>query len=230
MSDDHTDYTGHVEPGGPTISRIVSFHDVRVEVRKLSVGPMDNNVYLVRDADSVQALLIDAATDADRILQEVEGLELVGILTTHGHQDHWQALDEVADATRAPVYLHPADQERVSRKADAEAADGRRIRIGAAQVTLVHTPGHTPGSVCAMFGEDRRGGDPPVHLFSGDTLFPGGPGNTFGNADAFAEIMESLRERLFALPDATWVYPGHGDDTTIGTERPHLDEWQARGW
>lgn len=228
MSDD-TEYTGHVEPGGTTISRIADFGDVRVEVRKLSVGPMDNNVYLVRDADSVQALLIDAAADPDRILEEVEGLEVVGILTTHGHGDHWQALDDVADATRAPVYLHPADQDRVTRQADAEAADGRRIRIGAAQVTLVHTPGHTPGSVCAMFGEDRRGGDPPVHLFSGDTLFPGGPGRTTTPGE-FGEIMESLRERLFALPDETWVYPGHGDDTTIGTERPHLDEWQARGW
>lgn len=219
MSDD---YTGRVEPGGPAMGRTVDTGDARVEVRKLSVGPMDNNAYVVRDADSVQALLVDAANEADRLLAELEGLEVVGIVTTHGHRDHWQALGAVADATGAPVYLHPADQEMVPRQADRELSDGLCIPFGGAAVTAVHTPGHTPGSTCLLLGEH--------HLFTGDTLFPGGPGNTFGNAEAFATIMRSLEERLFRLPDETWVYPGHGDDTTLGAERPHLPAWHARGW
>jgi glyoxylase-like metal-dependent hydrolase (beta-lactamase superfamily II) len=217
-----SDYTGHVEAGGPTASRYVEIAGARAEIRKLSVGPMDNNAYVIRDADSVQALLVDAANDADRLLAELDGLEVVGIFTTHGHGDHWQALDEVADTVRAPVWLHPDDADMVPREADREATDGDRIDIGALSVSLVHTPGHTPGSTCLLLGE--------THLFSGDTLFPGGPGNTFGDSQAFETIMRSLRDRLFVLPDETWVYPGHGDDTTLGAERPHLDEWEARGW
>lgn len=216
-------YSGHVEPRGPAISRTVTLGGgADVEVRKLSVGPYDNNVYLLTDRQSGRALLIDAANNADRILTEIEGVEIAAILTTHGHADHWQALDKVADATGAPTYVHPKDAGMVPRVADYSAEDGQRIAFGAAEVTLIHTPGHTPGSTCVLLG-DR-------HLFSGDTLFPGGPGNTFGSAAAFRQIMRSLRERLFGLDDDTWVYPGHGDDTTIGRERPHLDEWEARGW
>lgn len=216
-----SEYRGHVEPRGPAISRVVALPGADVEVRKLSVGPYDNNVYLLTDRQSHQALLIDAANDADRILRELKGVEVAAILTTHGHGDHWQALSAVADATGAPTYVHPADAGMVPRVADHAAQDGQRIAFGTAEVTLVHTPGHTPGSTCVLLG-DR-------HLFSGDTLFPGGPGNTFGNAGAFRQIMRSLRERLFVMDDATWVYPGHGDDTTIGRERPFLDEWDARG-
>ncbi len=216
------EYSGHVEPGGAAIRRTVEVDGATVEVRKLSVGPMDNNVYVLHDTASNEALLIDAANDAPRILREVDALDVRAIVTTHGHWDHWQALDEVADATGARVWLHPADAELVPRRADDEGADGSMLRVGAASVRLLHTPGHTPGSVCLLLGEH--------HLFTGDTLFPGGPGNTFGDADAFRTIMTSLRERLFALPDGTWVYPGHGDDTTLGKERPSLDEWQARGW
>jgi glyoxylase-like metal-dependent hydrolase (beta-lactamase superfamily II) len=216
------DYNGHVEPGGHGIARTIEADGATVEVRKFSVGPMDNNVYLLTETASGQALVIDAANDGERILEEVGDREVVAIVTTHGHYDHWQALDAVAGGTGAPVWLHPADADMVPRRADRDAADGTRIRFGDAEVELVHTPGHTPGSTCVLLGR--------AHLFSGDTLFPGGPGNTFGNADAFERIMRSLRERLFRLPDETWVYPGHGDDTTIGTERPHLDEWRARGW
>lgn len=219
MSDD---YTGHVEPGGPAASRYVDVDGVRVEVRKLSVGPMDNNAYVLRDTDSAQTLLIDAANDADRLLAELEGLEVVGIVTTHGHRDHWQALGEVADATGAPVYLHPADEGMVPRQADRELRDGQRIGFGAAEVTAVHTPGHTPGSTCLLLGE--------AHVFTGDTLFPGGPGRTT-SPGAFAQVMDSVENRLFGpLSDSTWVYPGHGDDTTLGAERPKLSEWRARGW
>ncbi|MBW3601522.1 MAG: MBL fold metallo-hydrolase [Actinobacteria bacterium] len=217
------DYGGHAEPGGPALSRTVTLPSGRaVEVRKLSVGPMDNNAYLLVDPVEGQALLVDAAAEPARLLDQLRGVELVGVLTTHGHRDHWQALDTVADATGVPTWLHPADRDLVPRVADHDAADGARVAFGGAEVRLVHTPGHTAGSVCALLGDS--------HLFTGDTLFPGGPGNTFGDPEAFRTIMRSLRERLFTLPDRTWVYPGHGDDTTLGRERPHLDEWEARGW
>jgi glyoxylase-like metal-dependent hydrolase (beta-lactamase superfamily II) len=219
---EHSEYSGHVEPGGPAIRRVADVDGARVEVRKLSVGRMDNNVYILRDIATDKALIIDAADDARRILAEVDGLDVVGIVTTHGHGDHWQALDEVAGATGATTYLHPGDAHMVSRRADEPVSDGMEVPFGAARVQLYHTAGHTPGSVCVLLG-DR-------HLFTGDTLFPGGPGNTFGDDVAFRTIMTSLRERLFALDDETWVYPGHGDDTTIGAERPQLDAWEERGW
>ncbi|MGH8906907.1 MAG: MBL fold metallo-hydrolase [Egibacteraceae bacterium] len=218
-----SEYSGHVDPQGPAASRLVALPGgADVEIKKFSVGPYDNNVYLLTDRHSGRALLIDAANDADRILEEVKDVEVAAIVTTHGHSDHWQALDQVADATGAPTYLHPDDRAMVPRPSDCIAEDEQRVLFGSAEVTLLHTPGHTPGSTCVLLG-DR-------HLFSGDTLFPGGPGNTFGSADAFEQIMRSLRERLFVLRDDAWVYPGHGDDTTIGRERPHLDEWQQRGW
>lgn len=217
------DYSGHAEPGGPGLRRTMTLPSgTAVEVRKLSVGPMDNNAYLLVDTTAQQALLVDAAAEPRRLLEQMHGLELVGILTTHGHRDHWQALDTVADATGAATWLHSRDRDLVPRVPDHDAEDGVRVGFGAADVRLVHTPGHTRGSVCALLGD--------AHLFTGDTLFPGGPGNTSGDREAFRTIMRSLRERLFALPDETWVYPGHGDDTTLGRERPRLDEWEARGW
>lgn len=217
------DDNGHVEPGGEAVLRTVQLSTgVHVEVRKFSVGPMDNNVYLLTEIGSGAALLIDAANDADRVLAEVGDAPLAGIVTTHGHRDHWQALDRVADATGAPVYLHPDDVGMVPRRADVPIVDRARIAFGAAEVALLHTPGHTPGSTCLLLG-DRQ-------LFTGDTLFPGGPGSTHGNPQEFEAIMRSLRSRLFTLDDQTHVYPGHGDDTTIGAERPSLDDWQSRGW
>ncbi len=215
------DYTGHVDPGGATATRTVDTPSGQAEIRKLSVGPMDNNAYVIRDAASSQALLVDAANDGDRLLSELDALDVIAILTTHGHPDHWQALEQVRHATRAPVLLHPADAAMVTWTADEPAADGQTLSVGSLRIRLLHTPGHTAGSTCALLGD---------HLFTGDTLFPGGPGNTFGNADAFTQIMRSVRERLFVLGDETWVYPGHGDDTTLGTERPHLPAWRARGW
>ena len=218
-----TTYDGHVDPGGPRISRVVHAGGVKVEIRKFSVGPMDNNAYLLRDTEANEALLIDAANDADRILAEIGDTQMLGIITTHGHGDHWQALDAVADATGAPVWLHPGDAPMVPRRAERTASDGEEITFGRAAVKLIHTPGHTPGSTCVLLGEKD--------LFTGDTLFPGGPGNTFGDAEAFAQIMDSLERHIFdPLPDETWIYPGHGDDTTLGAERPQLPAWRARGW
>jgi len=219
-------YSGHVEPGGAAIARTVRTATGRqVEVRKLSVGPMDNNAYVLTDVGTGRALLIDAANDADRLLDELRRVTVEAIVTTHGHADHWQALTAVAEATAAPVWVHPADQPMITHPPDRPADDGATVTFGDAAVELIHNPGHTPGSVSILL----RGAESD-HLFTGDTLFPGGPGNTFGNADAFAEIMRSLATKLFVLPDATWVYPGHGDDTTLGRERPQLEEWRARGW
>jgi glyoxylase-like metal-dependent hydrolase (beta-lactamase superfamily II) len=214
--------SGHVEPGGPAAVRTVPLPDgTAVEVRKLSVGPMDNNAYLLVSGDD--ALLIDAAADAGRILAEVGAdLRVRTILTTHGHHDHWQALEEVAAATGAEVVHHAADAGMIGRTADRHVGDGDLLRFGDAAVRLIHTPGHTPGSTSALLGD--------AHLFTGDTLFPGGTGRV-GNPQEFEQIIRSVTEKLFdRLGDDCWVYPGHGDDTTIGTERPHLPEWRERGW
>jgi glyoxylase-like metal-dependent hydrolase (beta-lactamase superfamily II) len=220
-----SDYDGHVETGTGLARRRVTVGGAEVEIAKRSVGPMDNNAYLLTDVASGEALLVDAANDAPALLDLLDGVRLRAIHTTHGHFDHWQALEAVQQATGAPVWIGPGDQELMEPRADRVAEHGGRLRVGAFEAEFLHTPGHTPGSVCVLLrADDRR------HLFTGDTLFPGGPGNTFGNADAFGRIMRSLRECLFTLPDDTWVYPGHGDDTTLGAERPHLDEWEARGW
>lgn len=213
---------GHVEQGGPAAARTVTVDGAEVEIRKLSVSAMDNNVYLLTELGTGAALLIDAADNAERLLAEVGDRRVEAVLTTHGHWDHVRALDDVARATGAPVVLHPEDAALAGREPDRPAEHGQRVAFGGASVELRHTPGHTPGSVCALLGS--------THLFSGDTLFPGGPGNTFGDPAAFDTIMRSLREQLFVLGDDTWVYPGHGDDTMLGAERGQLDEWQARGW
>lgn len=192
------------------------------EITKLSVGGMDNNVYLLAVGD--EATLIDGSNEAEAILAELGDRKLTQIVQTHGHGDHIVALPDLVSSTGATVYSHPDDARRMP--VDTEVlADGDTIEVGAVSLEVMHTPGHTPGSVCLVLREGAE-----THLFSGDTLFPGGPGNTFGDAKAFETIMASLEGRLFPLPDDTFVYPGHGDDTTIGTERPQLEEWRARGW
>jgi glyoxylase-like metal-dependent hydrolase (beta-lactamase superfamily II) len=250
----NSDYSGHVEPGGPPLRRTVDHAasasepvggELRarasasepvggerraVTVAKLSVGSMDNNCYVLADTAAGEALVIDAADEAERILDMIGDLRVVAILTTHGHPDHWQALDEVAGATGAPVLYHGAERARIPVPPDRMVEHGQALTFGAASVTVRHTPGHTDGSVCVILAGPAR--DRPAittHLFTGDTLFPGGPGKT-QNPDRFRQIMRSLREQLFVLPDDTWVYPGHGDDTTLGDERDQLDHWQARGW
>jgi glyoxylase-like metal-dependent hydrolase (beta-lactamase superfamily II) len=223
-------YSGHVEPRGAALRRTIHGPDGTIQVTKLSVGPMDNNCYVLADTDTGAGLIIDAANDAARILDVVGDLRITAIVTTHGHHDHWQGLAEVARATGAPVVYHGADRARIAIAPDALAEDMEKLAFGRATVRLLHTPGHTDGSVCVLL--TGTAGDQPAivtHLFTGDTLFPGGPGKT-QNAEHFRQIMRSLRERLFVLPDDTWVYPGHGDDTTLRAERGHLDQWEARGW
>ncbi len=190
-------------------------------VTSFSVGPYDNNVYVLSDPTSKEALLIDAANEAPRILKELEGLRVSHILTTHGHGDHVQAVRQVREQTRARFAFHEGDASMMPLPADQRIANGDVFRFGEYELRAIHTPGHTPGSVCFLVGE---------HLFSGDTLFPGGPGNTANPYASFGTIIESIRTKLFTLPDEVQVLPGHGKPTTIGTERPHLEEWIARGW
>lgn len=190
-------------------------------LRSFSVGPYDNNVYILSDEASKEALLIDAANEAPRILKELDGLRVSHILTTHGHHDHVQALKAVRDQTQARFSCHELDESMMPMPADHRIADGERFRFGDYEVIALHTPGHTPGSVCFLAGE---------RLFSGDTLFPGGPGNTSNPYASFPTIIDSIKARLFTLPEETEVLPGHGKPTTIGRERPHLDEWIERGW
>jgi glyoxylase-like metal-dependent hydrolase (beta-lactamase superfamily II) len=188
-------------------------------VRKLEVGTMENNVYGLECPETHEALIVDGCFEPDKILAGAEGAEIVGIVQTHGHQDHVQALPALKKSLGVPVHAHPGDDYPIP--IDNELSDGDVIEFGNREARVIHTPGHTPGGTCFLVGE---------HLISGDTLFPGGPGNTWGNEDAFAQIIDSIESKLFVLPDSTRVYPGHGADTTIGTEKPHLQEWKDRGW
>jgi glyoxylase-like metal-dependent hydrolase (beta-lactamase superfamily II) len=188
-------------------------------VRKIEVGTMENNVYVLECPETHEALVVDGCFEPDRILAGADGADIVGIVQTHGHQDHVQALPALKERLGVPVHAHPGDEYPIL--IDNELSDGDVLVFGKREAKVIHTPGHTPGGACFLVGE---------HLISGDTLFPGGPGNTWGNKDAFAQIIDSIESKLFILPDSTRVYPGHGADTTIGTEKPHLQDWKARGW
>lgn len=220
-SPERPSYTGEVSTGGPA--------DVReldgLRISKLSVGPMDNNAYLLECTATGDGLLIDAANEADRILELTNGTSLRRIVTTHRHRDHWQALSDVVAKTGAATSAHPLDGAELPVPVSDPVDHGDSITFGQVELSVMHLRGHTPGSIALHWSADGS------HLFTGDSLFPGGPGNTFGNTDDFVSLMNDLEERVFAtLPDDTWVYPGHGADTTLGTERPHLAEWRARGW
>ena len=220
MSDDG--YTGDVRPAGPPDTRVAG----SLRVQKLSVGSMSNNAYLLHDTATGERLLVDAADEAPRLLALVGDAGLGAVLTTHRHADHWQALVKVTDATGATVMAHRDDADGLPRTVDRVLHHGDEVHVGRTTLEVVHLRGHTPGSVALL----HRAPDRP-HLFTGDSLFPGGPGNTFGDADAHAQLMDDLEERVFGrLPDETWVYPGHGADTTLGAERPSLREWRERGW
>lgn len=206
---------------GDTVPTPWHFESESLRVRKFIVGPVENNVYIVTDNATSQALIIDAAFDEDRIIAETRDVQPIAILTTHGHWDHVGAAAAVASRLSIPFRIHPNDATQAGIEGFRPLADNEVISFGTSSVEAIHTPGHTPGSTCfATHGL----------LFSGDTLFPGGPGATRFPGSSFPHIMESLRTRLFVLDDETIVLPGHGLDTTLGTERPFLDEWESRGW
>ncbi|CAN5179628.1 MBL fold metallo-hydrolase [soil metagenome] len=186
---------------------------------------VDNNVWVLGDDE--ECVVIDAPHDPDAIMQLVGDRRVVGIVCTHAHDDHVAVAPELADRTGAPIMLHPADTEvwqltHPERAPDEELADGQVLTVGGERVEVIHTPGHAPGAVCLHVPSQGV-------VFSGDTLFNGGPGATGRSFSHFPTILESIRERLFALPDETRVLTGHGDETTIGAERPAYDDWVARG-
>ncbi|HEY0697589.1 MAG TPA: MBL fold metallo-hydrolase [Micromonospora sp.] len=214
-------YSGEVSPGGAPDVRQLD----QLTITKVSVGPMDNNAYLLRCHDTGEQLLIDAANEAPRLLELVGAAGLATVVTTHQHMDHWVALEEVVAATGARPLVHAADAEGLPIPAE-PLTDGDTVRVGDCELEVIHIVGHTPGSI-ALLHRDPSG---TPHLFTGDSLFPGGPGRTT-TPEEFASIMGDLEGKVFAqLPDETWFYPGHGKDSTLGVERPHLGEWRARGW
>ena len=198
------------------------FEDSQAEIHKLVVGPMDNNVFVLRCKQTGEAVLLDAANEHEKLLELCERLNVGKVLETHGHWDHIQAVPAVRDAGYE-VGVTSQDSAMLP-SYDFVLEDDSVIEVGRLRLHTIHTPGHTPGSMCF-----RLEGSPV--LFSGDTLFPGGPGNTTFEGGDFPTIIRSLEDRLFSkVPDDHIVMPGHGDDTTIGTERPHLQEWADRGW
>ncbi|RRR77102.1 MBL fold metallo-hydrolase [Streptomyces sp. RP5T] len=215
-------YSGQVTVGGPA-----DVHELKdLMITKIAVGPMDNNAYLLRCRATDEQLLIDAANEAETLLGMIGGDGIASVVTTHRHGDHWQALAAVVAATHARTYAGRDDAEGIPVPTDVLVDDGDVIRVGQVELTARHLVGHTPGSIALVYDDPH--GHP--HVFTGDCLFPGGPGRTTRPED-FSSLMGGLETKLFdILPDETWIYPGHGNDTTIGTERPHLAEWRARGW
>jgi glyoxylase-like metal-dependent hydrolase (beta-lactamase superfamily II) len=222
-------YTGDVTPGGPS--------DVRrlpdVLIRKASVSAMDNNAYLITDRATGEQLLVDAADDAPRLLALLAepipdgGHGLATVVTTHRHWDHSRALAPVLEATGARSAAGRDDAPHLPVAPDVVLDHGDTVAVGATTLDVVHLRGHTLGSVALIL----HAGDGSTHAFTGDSLFPGGVGNTERDPQRFSSLLRDVEERLFGvLPDDTWVYPGHGKDTTLGAERPHLAEWRTRGW
>ncbi len=222
-------YTGVVTTGGP--SQVRRLPDL--VIRKANVSPQGNNAYLVTCLASGEQLLVDAADDAPRLLALLDeaaadgGRGLAQVVTTHQHWDHHRALAEVVEATGATTSAGADDADALPVAPARRLVHGDRVTVGALSLDVVHLRGHTPGSVALVL----RSGDGSTHVFTGDSLFPGGVGNTWQDAAKFASLIDDVEQRIFAvLPDDAWVYPGHGDDTTVGAERPQLGEWRARGW
>jgi glyoxylase-like metal-dependent hydrolase (beta-lactamase superfamily II) len=196
-------------------------------ISKLAVSDMANNAYLLRDPEAGEALLVDAAAEPEKLLALVGDADLRTVVTTHGHWDHHRALPQVVEATGAVTVAHPADAGDLPVPVQRTVEHGDTVPVGGQTLEVVHLRGHTAGSIALVW----RAADGGTHVFTGDSLFPGGVGNTQKDPERFASLIDDVEQRLFgALPDQTWVYPGHGKDTTIGAERPHLREWRERGW
>lgn len=215
-------YTGAVVPGGPPDVRELA----QLIITKISVGPMDNNAYFLRCRATGDELLIDAAAEPRRLIDTVGDGPLRTVVTTHAHRDHWDALADVVAATGAETVAHRSDADDIAVPTSRLVAHGDTVAVGDAELTVIHIAGHTPGSIVLLY-DDPHG---MPHLFTGDSLFPGGPGKTATVQD-FQTIMDDLQRKVFdSLPAETWFYPGHGNDSTLGAEYPSIPEWLARGW
>jgi glyoxylase-like metal-dependent hydrolase (beta-lactamase superfamily II) len=218
-------YTGHVDSGAAARRTLPG-----ATIVKISVGPMDNNSYLVTCSQTGETLLIDAANDAETLLGLIErhAPKLSLIVTSHQHFDHWQALSTVVEVTGTPTAAHRLDAEPLPVTPDRVLDGGDTITVGALSFDVIHLQGHTEGSVALALGGPATAG--VTQLFTGDCLFPGGVGKTWKDGD-FERLLDDVSTKLFDVyDDDTVVYPGHGDDTTLGAERPHLAEWRERGW
>ena len=215
-------YRGDVSTGGPADVRELE----NLTITKVSVGPMANNAYLLRCRATGDQVLIDAANEAPRLLELVGDAGLATVVTTHQHMDHWVALEEVVATTGARSVVHAADAEGLPIPSET-VTDGNTVRVGDCDLTVIHIVGHTPGSIALLY-RDPAGGP---HLWTGDSLFPGGVGNTDRDPERFGSLIDDVERKLFdRLPDETWFYPGHGNDSTLGAERPALPDWRERGW
>jgi hydroxyacylglutathione hydrolase len=192
-----------------------------VKLLTTPVGPWAMNTYVVIDESTQTSAVIDPGGDPDKILEMAAGTRVDKILITHGHDDHILALDDLQEATGAPVYLHPADAAQFGLNFDVPFAGGETIQLGTLSLKIIHTPGHTPGQCCIDLGDGR--------ILVGDTIFVGGPGRTDSPKD-FAITMQTMRQIIFAWPDKTGFFPGHGPSGKIGAERPSFEAFVARGW
>jgi glyoxylase-like metal-dependent hydrolase (beta-lactamase superfamily II) len=214
-------YHGKVRPGSPAVRELAD-----LMITKASVGPMDNNAYLLKCRATDDLLLVDAAAEEQVLLGLLAGQPLARVVTTHQHRDHWDALAAVVKATGAETVAGADDAEGIPVATAREVHGGDIVSVGDVDLEVIHLVGHTPGSIALLY--DDPTGSP--HLWTGDSLFPGGVGKTRSAAD-FTSLIDDVETKIFErLPDETWVYPGHGADTTLGAERPHLAEWRARGW
>ncbi|WP_162799289.1 MBL fold metallo-hydrolase [Nocardioides sp. 616] len=222
------DYTGQVRPGGPAQTRELT----ALSITKVAVDEqMSNNCYLLRCRETGAQVLIDAAAEAPRLLDLIAPSGLDAVVTTHQHWDHHRALADVVAAHAATVVAGAPDADAVTEQTgvtvDRRVGQGDTVAVGSCTLQVIAVAGHTPGSICLLYLDPA--GHP--HLFTGDSLFPGGVGNTFGDSDAFAQLIDEVETKIFAeLPDETWFYPGHGDDGLLGQERPQLAHWRERGW
>lgn len=192
-----------------------------IQLKQFSGGSYNNNVYMLIDPESRESVVFDGPLDVERVVRELDGTSIKYILMTHCDADHVTVLKDLKQATGAPIGVHPAETDRLPVPSDFEIHDGQEIPLGAHTIRALATPGHSPGGMSFLVDDI---------LIGGDTLFPGGPGNTKRPDGNFDQIIESIRTKLMVLPDNTRVFPGHGSPTTIGEEKPHLQEWIERGW
>lgn len=187
-------------------------------IKKLELGRFGTNGYIVICPQTHESIIIDTPDEADRILAEAEGTVIKHIIITHTHGDHLGAFREVRSRSGAPVAVHPLEAERLPSPPNYTINEGDTVKFGTVSLQVLHTPGHTPGSICLLTGK---------HLFSGDTIFPAGPGHTSRPAD-LQQIIKSITEKIFVLPDDTLVYPGHGLDTVLGKEKQEYAVFAGR--